>query len=193
MAELSACRASPLAPVTPLISHTWHSHPMTALPHLNHVGRGALSPACLMSVPLGDRSMLITPYILGSYISFIIICKVEDHLQKIPPSHLMDLQRVISRSHFVLKYWHLSSALFPYICLEPSTSVSNFLHFPEHLLTNHRESLWMSFWVQKCKFVHGNIGVSMTAAAAFAQTVTNKSSKWNNQICCLTMWLHSDT
>lgn len=40
---------------------------MTALPHLNHVGRGALSPTCLMSVRPGDWSMLISPYMLGSY------------------------------------------------------------------------------------------------------------------------------
>lgn len=51
---------------------------MTALPHLNHVGRGALSPSCLMSVPPGDGATLIIPSILGSYIPLIIICILED-------------------------------------------------------------------------------------------------------------------
>lgn len=41
-------------------------------------------------------------FALSSYISFIFICKGVDHLQKVPPSHLIDPQRVISRSYFVL-------------------------------------------------------------------------------------------
>lgn len=140
MAELSACRASLLAPVTPLISHTWHSRPMTALPHLNHVGRGALYPACLMSVPPGDGTCWSSPPIFSSYILPIIICTLED----VKPLKLHTL-------HFI-SLWYSGVTL----CSSPEISVFDvFVSINLSclcLLTNPREGLCTTLSVEKCKF-----------------------------------------